>query len=118
MGELFQPGDFVDVQGISKGRGFAGSIKRHGMGRAPATHGAPFQRQRGSTGQSATPARTHKGVRGAGHMGNCSMTVQSLRIVAVRPEDNQILIEGAVPGPTKGIVALCKALKKRSPNAS
>ncbi|MHA1573753.1 MAG: 50S ribosomal protein L3 [Alphaproteobacteria bacterium] len=118
VGELYKPGDFVDVQGVSKGRGFAGSIKRHGMARAPETHGAPAQRMRGSTGQSATPARTHKGVRLPGHMGNCSMTVQSLRIVAVRPEDNQILIEGAVPGPTMGIVAMRKALKKRSLNAT
>lgn len=116
VGELFEAGDFVDVQGVSKGRGFAGSIKRHGMRRSPESHGGRAQRQRGSTGQSATPSRVLKGTKMAGHMGHRTVTVQSLRVVAVRPAENQLLIEGAVPGPTTGIVAVRKALKRRSPD--
>jgi len=114
VGELFKPGDFVDVDGVTKGRGFAGGIKRHGMHRSPETHGGRTQRQHGSTGQSATPSRVIKGTRMPGHMGHGKVTVQSLRVLAVRPEQNQILIEGAVPGPTRGIVAVRKALKKQS----
>ncbi len=116
VGELFEAGDFVDVQGVSKGRGFAGGIKRHGMRRSPESHGGRTQRQHGSTGQSATPSRVIKGTRMPGHMGHRTVTVQSLRVVAVRPEENQLLIEGAVPGPTAGIVAVRKALKRRSPD--
>ena len=114
VGELFKPGDFVDVQGVSKGRGFAGGIKRHGMRRSPESHGGRTQRQHGSTGQSATPSRVIKGTRMPGHMGARKVTVQSLRIVTVRPDENQLLIEGAVPGPTNGIVTVCQALKKHS----
>jgi len=112
VGEFFEPGDFVDVQGVSKGRGFAGGIKRYGLHRSPETHGGRTQRQHGSTGQSATPARTIKGVKMAGHMGNRNVTAQSLRIVAIRPKDHQLLIEGSVPGPTNGIVSVSKATKK------
>ncbi len=114
VGELFKPGDMVDVQGISKGRGFAGGIKRHGLRRSPESHGGRTQRQHGSTGQSASPSRVLKGVRMPGHMGARRVTVQSLHVVAVRPEQHQILLEGAVPGPTSGIVSLSLAVKKRA----
>jgi large subunit ribosomal protein L3 len=112
VGELFKPGDFVDVQGTSKGRGFAGGIKRYGMRRSPESHGGRTQRQHGSTGQAATPSRVLKGTRMAGHMGARHVTVQNVRVVAVRPEQHQILLEGAVPGPTSGIVTLSPAVKK------
>jgi large subunit ribosomal protein L3 len=116
VGELFKAGDFVDVLGVSKGRGFAGGIKRHGLRRSPESHGGRTQRQHGSTGQSATPSHVIKGVRMPGHMGASKVTVQSLRVVAVRPDENQILIEGAVPGPTNGIVTVRQAVK-RPPSA-
>lgn len=112
VGELFAAGDFVDVEGVSKGRGFAGGIKRHNLKRSPESHGGRSQRQHGSVGQSATISHTQKGVRMAGHMGHVQVTVQNLRVVAVHPDENQILIEGAVPGPTNGIVRIRKALKK------
>jgi large subunit ribosomal protein L3 len=112
VGELFAAGDFVDVEGVSKGRGFAGGIKRHHLQRSPESHGGRTQRQHGSVGQSATISHTQKGVRMAGHMGHVQVTVQNLRVVAVHPDENQILIEGAVPGPTNGIVRIRKALKK------
>ena len=118
VGEVFKAGDFVDVQGVSKGRGFAGSIKRHKMHRSPESHGGRTQRQHGSTGQSATPSHTRKGMRMAGHMGARTVTVQSVRIVDVRPEQNQILIEGAVPGPTSGLVAVRQAVKRQSTQQS
>jgi large subunit ribosomal protein L3 len=112
--EVFKPGDFVDVQGVSKGRGFAGSIKRHHMQRSPESHGGRTQRQHGSVGQSATISHVMKGTRMAGHMGARTVTVQSMRVVVVRPEQNQILIEGAVPGPTNGVVAVRHAVKRQS----
>jgi len=112
VGELFKPGDFVDVQGTSKGRGFAGGIKRYGMRRSPESHGGRTQRQHGSTGQAANPSRVLKGTRMPGHMGARQVTVQTLRVVAVRADQHQILLEGAVPGPTSGIVTLSPAVKK------
>jgi len=116
--ELFKPGDFVDVQGISKGRGFAGGIRRYNMRRSPETHGGRTQRQHGSTGQSATPSHVIKGTRMAGHMGAEQVTVQNLRVVAVRAEENQLLLEGGIPGPNNGIVVVSKAVKKRSTEQS
>jgi large subunit ribosomal protein L3 len=115
VGELFKAGDFVDVHGVSKGRGFAGGIKRHGMQRSPESHGGRTQRQHGSTGQSATPSRVLKGVRMPGHMGARQVTVQNVRVHAVRGDDNQLLIEGAVPGPINGLVTIRAAVKKQSP---
>lgn len=114
VGDVFKAGDFVDVQGVSKGRGFAGGIKRHKFHRSPESHGGRTQRQHGSTGQSATPSHTLKGVKMPGHMGAQTVTVQSVRIVDVRPEQNQILIEGAVPGPTSGLVSVRQAVKRQS----
>jgi large subunit ribosomal protein L3 len=118
VGEVFKAGDFVDVQGVSKGRGFAGGIKRHHMQRSPESHGGRTQRQHGSTGQSATISHVLKGVRMPGHMGARTVTVQSVRVVEVRPEQNQILIEGAVPGPTSGVVAVRPAVKRQSTQQS
>jgi len=112
--DVFSEGDYVDVVGRSKGRGFAGVIKRHGMhGTLSLTHGAhEVMRHAGSIGQSATPARVFKGKRMAGRMGNDRKTIQNLQVVGVRPDENLLLIKGAVPGATGGLVMIQKARKK------
>jgi large subunit ribosomal protein L3 len=113
VGEYFKAGDLVDVRGVSKGRGFAGGIKRHHLQRSPESHGGRTQRQHGSTGQSASISHVQKGVRMAGHMGACRVTVQNVRVFGVRAGENQLLLEGAVPGPTNGIVTIRPAIKKK-----
>ncbi len=111
--DLFQPGDFVDVTGVSIGKGTAGVIKRHGFGGAPGGHGThEFFRHGGSIGQNTTPGRTLKGKKMAGRMGNRKVTVQSLKIIEVRGDTNIVMIEGAVPGPRNGYLILKKAVKK------
>lgn len=110
--ELFAPGDYVDVVGTSKGKGFAGGVKRHGFGGGRATHGSMFHRAPGSIGASAEPSRVFKGQRLPGHMGDARTTVQNLRVFAVRPESNLILIKGAVPGCRSGYVIIKQAIKK------
>lgn len=114
VGDYFKAGDIVDVQGVSKGRGFAGGIKRHHLQRSPESHGGRTQRQHGSTGQSASISHVHKGVRMPGHMGDRAVTVQNVRVFGVRADENQLLLEGAVPGATNGIVSIRPAIK-RSP---
>jgi len=94
----------VDVTGISKGKGFAGVIKRHGFGGGPGGHGSHFHRAPGSIGMCATPSRVLKGMRMAGHMGNDRVTVRNLEVVRVDEELNLILVKGAVPGGKNGIV--------------
>ena len=111
--EIFEIGDYVDIVGTSKGKGFAGVMKRHGFGGAPASHGAhEYFRHGGSIGQNMTPGRVMKGKKMPGHMGARKVTVQSLKIVDVRSDMNMLLIEGAIPGPTKGYVVIKKAVKK------
>ena len=111
--DIFEPGDFVDITGTSKGKGFAGVFKRHGFGGAPATHGShEVFRHGGSIGQNMTPGRTFKGKKMPGHMGAKKVTVQNLKIIDVRGDTNLLLIEGAIPGPTKGYVVIKKAVKK------
>jgi large subunit ribosomal protein L3 len=102
--EGFEPGDAVKVSGRSKGKGFAGTIKRHGFSRGPVSHGSHNVRAPGSIGQSATPSRVIKGVRMAGHMGNKNITQRGLQILDRDVERNLLLITGAVPGPTGGLV--------------
>jgi large subunit ribosomal protein L3 len=109
---LFEGVGFVDVTGLTKGRGFQGVVRRHGMSGGPITHGGHSKRRVGSIGQNAVPARVHKNKRMPGHMGHTRITQQNLRVVAVRPDDNVILVHGAVPGPTGGLVLVSKALKK------
>lgn len=109
---LFEGCSFVDVTGLTKGRGFQGVVRRHGMSGGPITHGGHSKRRVGSIGQNVLPARVHKGKRMPGQMGNTQVTQQNLRVVAVRPDDNVILVHGAVPGPTGGLVLVSKALKK------
>ncbi|OGG93322.1 MAG: 50S ribosomal protein L3 [Candidatus Lambdaproteobacteria bacterium RIFOXYD2_FULL_50_16] len=108
---LFEKGQKVDVTGTTKGKGFAGVIKRHGFGGGPGAHGHRFHRSTGSIGQSATPSRVWKNKRMPGHMGNEKMTVQNLEVVAVRPELNAILVKGAVPGPQGRLVEVRHAIK-------
>ncbi len=109
--DLFNVGDFVDVVGITKGRGFAGVVKRHGFKGGRATHGSMFHRAPGSIGASAYPSHVMKGKRLPGQMGNKRHSVQNLIIVGVRPELNLILVKGAVPGSVNGIVMIKDAVK-------
>ncbi len=109
VGQVFKVDDKVDVRGVSKGRGFAGVVKRHRFGGGAATHGSMFHRAPGSIGASAFPSRVFPGMRAAGHMGNTNVTVQNLRVVAIREQDNLILVKGAVPGRNGGYVEIRKA---------
>jgi large subunit ribosomal protein L3 len=106
--DIFENERFVDVIGTSKGRGFAGVIRRHGFGGGPKSHGHMFQVQ-GSIGASSFPSRVFPGQRMPGHMGAAQITVRNLRIRGIDLEDNLILVEGAVPGPREGFVLISKA---------
>ena len=102
--EAFEAGEVVKVSGRSKGKGFAGTIKRHNFGRGPTSHGSHNVRAPGSIGASATPARVRKGMRMAGHMGDARVTQRGLRVAEVDSERNLLLVAGAVPGSVGGIV--------------
>jgi large subunit ribosomal protein L3 len=102
--ESFEAGDRVKVSGVSIGKGFAGTIKRHNFGRGPKTHGSRNIRAPGSIGASATPSRVFKGMRMAGQMGAKRVTQVGLRVHSVDPEQNLLLVKGAVPGPKNGLV--------------
>ena len=104
--ELFKRGDVVKVQGLSKGRGFAGCVKRHNFKGGPGGHGSKFHRAPGSIGAAAYPARVFKGMRMPGQMGNKKITVSGLQIVAVDPEKDVLLVMGAVPGSISGMVLI------------
>ena len=106
--DIFNDERFVDVIGTSKGRGFAGVIRRHGFGGGPKSHGHMFQVQ-GSIGASSFPSRVFPGQRMPGHMGHAQITVRNLRIRSIDTEENLILVEGAVPGPRDGFVLISKA---------
>jgi len=110
--ELFAPGDYVDVVGTTKGKGFAGVVKRHGFRGGRATHGSMFHRAPGSIGASADPSRVFKGTKLPGRMGSERKTVQNLQVWAVRPELNVILVKGAVPGSKNGFLLIKQAIKK------
>lgn len=110
--EMFVTGDYVDVVGTTKGKGFAGVVKRHGFGGGRATHGSMFHRAPGSIGASADPSRVFKGTKLPGHMGCERKTVQNLQVWAVRPDINVILVRGAVPGCKNGFVLIKQAIKK------
>lgn len=109
---LFSAGQWVDVIGTSKGKGFQGAVKRHGFGGLRMTHGSMMHRRTGAIGCRSTPGRVWKNQRMPGHMGNTRSTVQNLKVVAVRPEDGVILISGAVPG-TKGSYVTVRPAKKK-----
>ena len=106
--DLFSDGDKIDVIGTSKGRGFAGTIKRHNFSRGPMSHGSMNIREPGSIGQSAYPSRVIKGTRSSGHMGNERVTVQGLSVARVDVENNIIMVRGAVPGATGSLVVVKK----------
>jgi large subunit ribosomal protein L3 len=105
---IFSPGEKISVTGTSKGRGFAGVMKRHGFGGGRATHGCLTPRSAGSIGCAADPSRVFPGKKMAGHHGNARTTVKNLKVVDVRPEYGVILVKGAVPGPNGGLVLLRK----------
>jgi large subunit ribosomal protein L3 len=109
---LFAKGELVDVVGVSKGKGFAGVVKRHHFAGGPKTHGqSDRHRAPGSVGASSTPGRVFKGLRMAGHLGNRRTTVQNLEVVDVDAQRNVMLIKGAIPGARNGIVLVRKAVK-------
>src|SRR2546430_12535546 len=97
--EAFEKGQKVKVSGVSKGKGFQGTVKRHNFSRGPVTHGSHNVRAPGSIGASATPSRVFKGMRGPGQMGNKRVTQRGLEVVEVIPKDNLLLVRGSVPGP-------------------
>lgn len=112
--DLFKAGDFVDIKGTSKGKGFQGSMKRWGFGGGKRTHGSMHGRGPGSIGQSSDPSRVFKGMRMAGHMGDSTVTIQNLKVVDVKGDENLLLIKGSVPGAVNGYLMIKKALKKTS----
>lgn len=110
--DTFAAGEAVDVVGISKGKGFAGAIKRHNQHSLKDTHGTgPVHRQAGSMGACSSPSRIYKGKGMAGHMGSEQVTVQNLEIVKIDAENNLIAIKGAIPGPKGGIVYIVDSVK-------
>jgi large subunit ribosomal protein L3 len=111
--DLFQPKDRVNVIGVSKGRGFAGMVKRHHFRGGPESHGSMFHRAPGSIGSSAYPSRVLKGMRAAGHMGTDRVTVRNLEVVRVDPEENLLVVKGAVPGPNGGYLVIEKVTASR-----
>ena len=108
--DIFAAGEYVDVTGISKGKGFAGSIKRHGQGRGPKTHGSHYHRGPGSLGGIA-PARVFKGQSLPGRMGGDKITVQKLMVIKSDPEQNILMVRGAVPGPRGGLLTVKNSVK-------
>ncbi|MGY5345970.1 50S ribosomal protein L3 [Paenibacillus glucanolyticus] len=109
--DVFAEGEFVDVTGISKGKGFQGVIKRWGQSRGPMSHGSRYHRRPGSMG-SIQANRVPKGKRLPGHMGNETVTIQKLEVVRVDAERNVILVKGSIPGPKKGFVQIKETVKK------
>ena len=107
--EDFKPNDKVDVIGISKGKGFAGVVKRHNFRGGEASHGSMFHRAPGSIGASSFPSRVFPGMRAGGHMGHEQVTIRNLEVVEVDAEDNVLLIKGAVPGPNGSYVMVRRA---------
>lgn len=110
--KIFEGVSHVDISGVTKGQGYQGVVKRHRMGGGPQSHGHMSHRRIGAIGQRTWPARIMKNKRMPGHMGHLHITVQNLRVVQVRPDDNVILVEGAVPGPTGALVVVKRAIKK------
>lgn len=104
--DAFEKGQRVKVSGVSKGKGFQGTVKRHGFSRGPVTHGSHNVRAPGSIGASATPSRVFKGIRGPGQMGAGRITQRGLEIVDVIPDQNLLLLRGSVPGPKGGVVEI------------
>ncbi len=111
--EIFSKGDRVDITGRSRGKGYAGVIKRHNFGGGPGSHGAHFHRAPGAIGACATPSRVFKGSRMPGRMGGERVTALNLEVVGVKPERNLLLVKGSVPGPDGGILVIRESVKAR-----
>jgi large subunit ribosomal protein L3 len=109
VGDVFAAGDVVDITGVSKGRGFAGTVKRHHFSRGPKTHGSDNYRKPGSIGPGTTPGRVYKGLRMSGHMGHERVTIKKVRVVRVDPERNLLLVKGNVPGAPGALTFVRKA---------
>jgi large subunit ribosomal protein L3 len=109
VADVFAEGDLVDVSGVSKGKGFAGHIKRHHFGRGPTTHGSDHHREPGSIGPGTTPGRVYKGVRMAGHMGDEQVTTKKVRVVRTDAERNLLMVNGSLPGARGGLILVRKA---------
>ncbi len=109
--DVFKPGDWVDVIGMSKGKGFQGVVKRHHYGGGPETHGSMFHRHPGSIGSSSFPSRVWKNKALPGHLGSERVTVQRLKVIEARPDENLLFVRGAVPGADNGIVVVRKSKK-------
>ena len=109
VADVFAEGDLVDVSGVSKGKGFAGHVKRHHFGRGPTTHGSDHHREPGSIGPGTTPGRVYKGVRMAGHMGDEQVTTKKVRVVRADAEKNLLLVMGSLPGGRGSLILVRKA---------
>ena len=109
VGDVFADGDLVDVTGVSKGKGFAGHIKRHNFHRGPTTHGSDHHREPGSIGPGTTPGRVYRGLRMAGHMGDERVTTKKVRVVKADTDRNLLLVAGSLPGARGGLVLVRKA---------
>jgi large subunit ribosomal protein L3 len=109
VADVFTEGELVDITGISKGQGFAGTVKRHNFSRGPKTHGSDSYRKPGSIGPGTTPGRVYKGLKMGGHMGHERVTIKKLRVVRVDAERNLILVKGSVPGAPGALTFVKKA---------
>ena len=109
IGDVFNAGDLVDVTGVSKGKGFAGHIKRHHFARGPKSHGSDHHREPGSIGPGTTPGRVYKGLKMAGHMGDERATIKKVRVVRTDPERNLLLVAGSLPGARGSLILVKKA---------
>jgi large subunit ribosomal protein L3 len=109
VADVFSPGDIVDVTGVSKGKGFAGHVKRHHFHRGPKTHGSDHHREPGSIGPGTTPGRVYKGLRMAGHLGDSQATIKKVRVVRTDPERNLLLVKGTLPGARGSLILVKKA---------
>jgi large subunit ribosomal protein L3 len=106
--DIFQKGELITVSGVSKGKGFAGVMKRHNFAGGPGGHGSMFNRRPGSIGASAYPSRVWPGKKLPGHMGTATVTVKNLKVIEVRPDQNLLFVRGAVPGGDNGLVLITK----------
>jgi large subunit ribosomal protein L3 len=111
--DIFKPGDRVDVTGISKGKGFAGVIKRYGARRGPMSHGSKYHRRVGSMGATTDPGRTLKGKKMPGRMGGERVTIKNLEVVKVDPELNLLVVKGSVPGPKGSLLIIKDSVKSK-----
>jgi len=107
--DVFAVGDLVDITGVSKGKGFAGHIKRHHFKRGPNTHGSDHHRAPGSIGPGTTPGRVYRGLKMAGHMGDERVTIKKVRVIRTDPDRNLLLVKGTLPGARGGLILVKKA---------